>query len=250
MYISNGIDVDAGWKDSLAWSDNGTKWNSIKFDGITVEYRKRQKRSGALNHSSGHNYSIQLSDEGKDKLRFTLPIANQAGWTNDIAGAQQAVDDITTWMSVSVDHEDIMIQVLQQIENNTDEIETILYAIEGNTDEIEGILTQIENNTDQLEGQLDTLIAEVDNKGTTTPISVPLSTSSVSLVPAQVNRVEAIITNNSSVDMWISFGSAAAVDKGTVLRKKSIMIVDRTDEEIFGIWVSASVGSAVIQHIF
>ena len=201
MYISNGIDVDAGWKDSLAWSDNGTKWNSIKFDGITVEYRKRKKRSGALNHSSGYNYSIQISDEGKDKLRFTLPISNQAGWTNDVTGAQQAVDDITTWISVGMD-------------------------------------------------KLDSLIEEVNNKGATTPITVPLSTSSVSLVPAQVNRVEAIITNNSSVDMWISFGSAAAVDKGTVLRKKSIMIVDRTDEEIFGIWVSASVGSAVIQHIF
>ena len=67
----------------------------------------------------------------------------------------------------------------------------------------------------------------------------------------KVNRVEAIITNNSNKDMWIGFGTAPVFGgAGTRIGKGNILIVDKTDEEIFGIWDIGVIGSAAVQHIF
>lgn len=109
----------------------------------------------------------------------------------------------------------------------------------------------IDINTDGLETLLQQLIEQVKNKGTTTQILVAASTSSVSLIPAQSNRVEAVITNDTDKDMWVTFGTAASLaGNGTKLFRSGIMMIDRTDEEVFGIWETGATGNAIIQHIF
>ena len=109
----------------------------------------------------------------------------------------------------------------------------------------------IDINTDSLETLLQQLIEQVKNKGTTTQILVAASTSSVSLIPAQTDRVEAVITNDTNKDMWVTFGTASLLaGNGTKLFRSGIMVVDRTDEEVFGIWEAGATGNAIIQHIF
>jgi len=98
---------------------------------------------------------------------------------------------------------------------------------------------------------LQQLIENTENKGVTSQIVVSASASSVSLVPSQVDRVEALVTNNTDKDMWITFGSAALLEgNGTKLSSNGVILIDRTDEQIFGIWEAGATGNAIIQHIF
>ena len=109
----------------------------------------------------------------------------------------------------------------------------------------------VDGNTDGLESLIQQLIGTVENKGATTQILVASSASSVSLIPAQTDRVEAIITNDTNKDMWVTFGTASLLaGNGTKLFRSGIMVVDRTDEEVFGIWEAGATGNAIIQHIF
>lgn len=101
MFLSNGIDIDAAWNDSIAWSSNGTKWNTIQKDGLTVRSHSAQRRSGALNQNSGRDISIIIEHQGKIVLNFKLPVQNRPTWTNNVAGSIVAVDEINTWLSVS-----------------------------------------------------------------------------------------------------------------------------------------------------
>ena len=99
MQISNGIDVNSEWTDVIAWTSNGSRWNSIQTDGLSVEHRKERKRSGALNQNSGYNFSIVLFKNGIEKLKFNLPVQNQPTWTNSNGGAVAAAADINNWVS-------------------------------------------------------------------------------------------------------------------------------------------------------
>lgn len=63
---------------------------------------KSMKSIGKMHHNDGNWYVIInfFSNDGLNPLKINLSLVNnQAGWTNDIAGADTAVIDIQVWMS-------------------------------------------------------------------------------------------------------------------------------------------------------
>jgi len=79
-----------------------------------------------------------------------------------------------------------------------------------------------------------------------TPTSVAQSTSSVQLLAAEPDRVEAIIRNDSSQTLYIQEGATATTTSAVELKKDDIYLVDNFTGVINGIWASGTSGFARI----
>ncbi len=76
--------------------------------------------------------------------------------------------------------------------------------------------------------------------------SVVSSTSSVQLLASNTNRVEAIVTNQSSQILYLKLGSAASLTSFTInIGPNEAFVIDKFSGEIHGIWPSVH-GSARI----
>lgn len=71
--------------------------------------------------------------------------------------------------------------------------------------------------------------------------SVASSASSVQLLASNTNRVEAVITNDSTAILYIKFGTAATTSSYTIsLNSGESLVVDKYNGIIHGVWASAN----------
>jgi hypothetical protein len=104
-------------------------------------------------------------------------------------------------------------------------------AKESKQDTIITALQNIETNTDGL---------GLGNTGAAT--SVAVSVTSVTLLAAETDRVEAIIRNDTNNNLYIALGATATTSAAIKLKKGDIFIEDKYTGVISGIWDSAGGG--------
>lgn len=109
MRISLGTTVDAAWTKFIAvnHSTTGGNWTPLNARDLSVMGRAIEPVVSPVNYNplrEKGRYRIDLVDNSGHKvLSFTLDqITNQAGWTINQAGLNQAIDDLTTWISASI----------------------------------------------------------------------------------------------------------------------------------------------------
>lgn len=91
---------------------------------------------------------------------------------------------------------------------------------------------------------------QTDTSGTSTVTSVAGSASAVTLLAANANRVEALITNDSTAVLYILCGSQTPTTSLWTYRLNQYdqAIINNTAEIIKGIWASAT-GSARVTEV-
>lgn len=94
------------------------------------------------------------------------------------------------------------------------------------------------------------LIVDIDNKGGTSSVtSVAAVTSSVQLLASEEDRVEAVIENDSTSDMYVKYGTGATNSSYTKkLLPGDTIIVELYTGEIHGVWDTA-VGNARVTQV-
>lgn len=103
IWISDGEAVNATWYSHIAYSFDNVTWQTLSKDALGVYLKKVNKNTSSPIAKKDISYVILLrhasSPNVSPALEFDLAdIQNQAGWTNTIAGAQQAIEDLTTWI--------------------------------------------------------------------------------------------------------------------------------------------------------
>lgn len=108
MRIDLGSNIDASWIGIIAYStsDSGSNWAGIHASNLTVNPVAIQPTSYPVYNavSKQNQYKIQLIDNSNKAtvLEFRLSeITNQAGWTNDQTGLNQAFSDIASWIAIA-----------------------------------------------------------------------------------------------------------------------------------------------------
>jgi hypothetical protein len=106
VYIEDGVNVNAGWTESIAVSSDGNTWSSINKHQLDVNPRwisqsnNPNRRHPAVN--KGEHALITVSrGEGELPILVFDPndVVNQPTWQgNTPANLQAAVADITTWI--------------------------------------------------------------------------------------------------------------------------------------------------------
>lgn len=167
------------------------------------------------------------------------------------------------------------------IDANTDGIEalitttnSLLTSIDGNTDGLEGLLITIDAVLDAIKidtGNIDTNIADIetlliaqqvtldamlseledirthgDNTSTTT---VNASATDVLIKASQIRRVELIIVNRGTSQLWLMFGGTAVVNTGIPIPRGGIWIEDKFTGEVRGIWEGSPTGNAQVIQV-
>ena len=94
------------------------------------------------------------------------------------------------------------------------------------------------------------LTVNIGNKGGTSSVtSVAGSASSVQLLVAETDRIEAIIENDSTTDLYIKFGAGATSSSYTKkLEPGDALVVNSYTGVIHGVWASAT-GNARITEV-
>jgi len=101
MHIDNGIGVDAGWTKQIAHSPDGVIWTPLNKANLTVKPAVTKGNPNSPLVDSNDSYVICITYKEETMLKFNLnEVKNQAGWTLNNAGILQAVDDISTWISL------------------------------------------------------------------------------------------------------------------------------------------------------
>lgn len=118
----------------------------------------------------------------------------------------------------------------------------------GNSITVDGTITANLSATDN--AVLDSIDANTRSRGSTSAVSsVSGSASSVQLLAANSDRLEAIITNDSTATMYLKLGTTASTTSYTVkLGTDETYITDKYTGRIDAIWSSAS-GAARITEI-
>jgi len=81
---------------------------------------------------------------------------------------------------------------------------------------------------------------------TSTTTSVAASATSVELLAANSNRVEAVITNDSTAILYVKLGTGATTSDYTIaLNAEESLVIDKYTGVVHGVWASA-VGNARI----
>lgn len=105
-YIADGATLAAAYAGYIAVSQDGTNWNYINGIGCSVGKHGININTTAPNShpergASAKTYMVVVTNgEGSSVLKFDPnKVLNQAGWLGGtIAKAQQAVDDIASWI--------------------------------------------------------------------------------------------------------------------------------------------------------
>ena len=101
LHISNGVDVQANWVESIAISSDGVLWGTFPKASLAVHPVKLERNVNALNDTAVKRV-IGLRYKGEDSFAIKIKlgeVANQAGWPDTDAGLVQAVSDINGWLS-------------------------------------------------------------------------------------------------------------------------------------------------------
>ena len=104
IWIDNGVNVNPTWERHIAYSFDGTTWTSINKEMLGVEYKVENANTASPLIDKNSTYKIlvrQISNHNvHPALAFDLEdVQNQAGWTNNMAGINNAIADITEWLS-------------------------------------------------------------------------------------------------------------------------------------------------------
>jgi len=128
-------------------------------------------------------------------------------------------------------------ELLLSSQNNEAKLDTLNtnVAKESKQDTMITTLSNIETNTNGL------------GLGTTgTQTTVARSATSVTLLSSLSTRNEFYIRNDSTTDLWVSYGATATVNKGIKLAKGDTLVGDKYTGQVSGIWTSAGAGNAEI----
>ncbi len=115
------------------------------------------------------------------------------------------------------------------------------------------------NTNGAKEAKQDTMITSLSNIETNTAgfglgdtgtaSSVSQSATSVQILAANANRVEAIIRNDANQELFLQFGATATTSAAIKLEKGDTYIADKYTGEISGIWDSGTGGNARIIEV-
>lgn len=97
MQVDNGVNIDPNWTDVISISHDGTNWDNISKEGLSVGQSFVGKPMFTYKYDQVARIILKRGDQ--HILSFDIQqVTNQAGWTGDPSGLQQAVSDITSWL--------------------------------------------------------------------------------------------------------------------------------------------------------
>lgn len=216
MKISNGIDIDSSWVDSIAVSRGGDLWANLNSENLTVRPQSTTARDGS------QKFKIIILD-GKKELEFFFlsEVDNQPTWTNDIAGLVVASNDIATWINrYSLDITGTI---------NGLATETTLADIKAKTDLLNFTGVKLRTTGEDSGGGGGTSVF-----GDTGGYANILPNGLDQLVLASdTDFKEVILYHENKKQGWIKLGGGAAVvGEGFPIKKKQPWILDRCRDEI------------------
>jgi len=104
FYISNGVDVNAGWAAHIAVSVDGNKWETIPKEGLKVSPVTSKGNTSSPLRNKEKKCRIEITRTGEDFPVVSFDVENVANQPTWLAGATNidkcmlAVADITTWL--------------------------------------------------------------------------------------------------------------------------------------------------------
>ncbi len=103
IWIDNGTNVDATWGRHIAYSFDNITWQTLNKEMLGVECKVLKANTASALVNTAPVYEIILRQASAPNvpapLKFDLTLVqNQPGWTNNIAGLNQAIADITEWL--------------------------------------------------------------------------------------------------------------------------------------------------------
>lgn len=108
----------------------------------------------------------------------------------------------------------------------------------------------LQENNRLLEGlSLGTVSVSANKGATSAPVSIAASATSIELLASNSDRVEGIIYNDSTSNLYVLMGSGATTSNYTIkLETDESLVIDRYTGVVHGVWDSA-VGSAKVTDI-
>ena len=103
VHIKNGVDVDPNWTEVIAVSHDGQQWSTFRKDAVTTvnpvsSHNANRGTFGSPQRTK--NLLVHITLRGGVDVNFDVQdVANQAAWsTGDLAGLNQAITDISSWL--------------------------------------------------------------------------------------------------------------------------------------------------------
>ena len=241
-------------------------------------------RKNPVRETDTINLVISFHDENNTSpIQYDIQyVNNQAGWTADLAGLQQAIDDVNSWCGDSssppggLATESTLVSVLNAIVASDQDIEVLLVRDTGNANLVVKQVTDYASGTpvttyEDVNGNsyvptgpieyldpssvLNLILSELAsiNNNTVSSVgsvsnvtTVASSSTNVQLLPANASRISAKIFNDSTEILYVKEGSLSSTSSFTwqLLSGEAVVINDYSGL-ITGIW-SAANGDAKI----
>lgn len=104
IWIDNGVNFNPTWERHICYSFDNVTWLSINKEMLGVEYKVENANTASPLIEKTPTYKIIIRQVSNPNVHPALifdleDVQNQAGWTNDIAGVNNAIADITEWLS-------------------------------------------------------------------------------------------------------------------------------------------------------